>query len=287
MGAIPYSPEITKFIGRQIMSLQLLPLEIQLRILELCLTTDNPIINYPAGSSYETLFETTAEGECHGQEDLRMAMLSTCLTYRTEGLKIVAQQNRFLFTRCESYPCLLHSEQILKHSIFRHIKHLEFRLVTKSIRHSAEQLQSAVFVLEKVQWRFPMLQNLDLDFVHQAYTSGVGEPDWAQARTEMQEAVEEARVFQIDQTSASNVPRRLAKVTVTGLRNDNVGHLVVRLASMLLGPDGTLGSGVARYVGNYVRILPRWGLPLYNRQAKLHAVSNMAIEWLDAGNVDS
>ena len=266
-------------VGKRTVSLQSLPLEIQLRTLTLCLTTNNPIIDYLPGSSYETPIHSTVKGEQNGQHDISLAVLSTCHTYRAEGLKIFTRANQFVFTQYSDHPSLLHSSRLFDYPIISNIKNLTFRHIITTFYLHSEQLHTTAYVLKTAMRHLPMLQNLEMDFVPKLFSRAGGPLDegvlkWVQA-------IQEAQALHLEHTSTT-APRQLQNITMTGLLHGILGHLAIKLASNFLRPDGTIGLGHGRFSW-----LERPTSKHTDGKSELEPVEDLAIEWMEVDEVDA
>ena len=88
-----------------------LPLEVQLQILRYCLTSSIPFLDFcfgyrfpPSELSYTTL---------KGQDDITLGILCTNRNLREHGLRILWQQNTFLYTRSDNFT-LLNTDRLMK-----------------------------------------------------------------------------------------------------------------------------------------------------------------------------
>ena len=215
-----------------------LPLEVQLMILKYCLTTEAPLVDFCLGYLFPPSEYATRERS--GQHDSSLAMLATNRLFREQGLQILWQHNRFLYTRSDEFT-LLNTDILMKSSQIAFLRHLTIHQDSiwqpRAFYHRV-MLDSILFAVSATE-HFPALQTLELDLETTTVIPYCHERGkWLRA------TLLEVKYFLRDLEGGRSL-RRLKRVSVTGVSDDDFGCLAVKLASFLVAPDGRLGVKLA------------------------------------------
>lgn len=219
-------------------SLTRLPLEVQYLILKYCLTTEAPLVDFCLGHQFPP--SEFATNERPGQNDISLAMLATNRLFRTQGLQILWQHNRFLYTRSDEYT-LLNTDLLMNQpqvNLLRHLTIHQDSVWQPHAFYNRVMLDSILFAVSTTE-QFPALQTLDLELATttvRPYCHERGK--WLRA------TLLEAKYFLRDIRGGRSL-RRLKRLSVTGVSDDDVGCLAVKLASFLVAPEGRLGVKLA------------------------------------------
>ena len=218
--------------------LNLLPLEVQLQILGYCLISEAPFLDFCFG--YRFAASELARTARKGQDDVTLGILSTNRHFRTQGLRILWQQNTFLYTRSDEFT-LLNTDRLMtlpQITLMRHLKIHQDCVWGPSLHHDIVMLNSILFAVSAAE-QFPALQSLHLNLAHTDTRPYVHE-----RRKRIEDILLEARYLLRD-IRAGRLIRQLQKVTITGITDDDLGCLAVKLASFLVEPgEGRLEVGV-------------------------------------------
>ena len=254
-----------------------LPLEIQLQVLKLCLTTATPFIDFGYSQPLPTFITfRTVKNERRGQKEVNFALLGVSPSYRAEGLKILWRDNQFIYSgrfdgrhpqivirpcpvnlwRWESLPPTL--DQLIRPTVwtldhksvrklprFETLHHLILRHDTSN--YPQHLMESVLFAIQ-IPNRFPSLSSLRLNVV----PHGVEQPIWGGSDWFWENYDKICRRINWDprwkahNSKYSANPRpapRLRKFTLTGIMDDDVSLLSVVYVSSIVRSDGFIGVG--------------------------------------------
>ena len=222
----------------------LLPLEVQLQILQYCLTSEAPFLDFCFGYRF-----ATSELACtvpKGQDNVTLGILSTNRHFRALGLRVLWQQNTFLYTRSDEFT-LLNTDRLMQLPQITYLRHLVIHqdcLWPPQMFYDRVMLNSILFTVSAAE-KFPALRSLHLDLVR-TYTK----PYCHERLKWLRDTLFEARYFLRD-IRAGRMIRHLQEVSMVGISDDDLGCLAVKLASFLVDPgEGRLGVGLVD-VGDY------------------------------------
>ena len=218
--------------------LSLLPLEVQVQILRYCLKSETPFLDFCFG--YRFAASELANTAQKGQDDVTLGILCTNRHFRAQGLRILWQQNTFLYTRSDEFT-LLNTDRLMK---FSHITFIRDLIIHQDcvwrpqMFYDRVMLDSILFAVSATE-QLPALRSLQLDLVHTAV-----HPYCYERGKRVQDILLEAKYFLCD-IRAGRLVRHLQKVSVKGFSDDDLGCLAVKLASFLVDPgEGRLGVGL-------------------------------------------
>ena len=235
---IPPSPQPKCFLN-------LLPLEVQLQILRYCLISETPFLDFCFG--YRFAASELAYTALKGQDDVTLGILCTNRHFRAQGLRILWQQNTFLYTRSDEFT-LLNTDRLMNLSHTTFIRDLIIHqdcVWRPQMFYDRVMLDSILFAVLATE-QLPALRSLQLDLV---YTKV--HPYCYERGKRVQDALLEAKYFLRD-IRAGRLVRHLQKVSVKGFSDDDLGCLAVKLASFLVDPgEGRLGVGLVDVGGRY------------------------------------
>ena len=231
-----------------------LPLEIQLLVLQQCLISKTPLLDYGAkpGGVHLTVID-----ESRGQDNIGLGILGTCKFYHKEGLRLLYAHNQFSYTEIfdtqkknwwsqlpltfeELKPKYLNYPTQhfpnLKQLILRAMgmtKHLGSWVTAMSCKHILAQC--------------PYLQTLQLDIVDLPLDSQWG----TRQLNVMRSLVTDKRLWSQGVPKQRQEPRELRaangglrQIVFTGLEADFCCLLAVIQASRMLADGGKLGVGI-------------------------------------------
>lgn len=218
--------------------LNLLPLEVQLQILRYCLTSEAPFLDFCFG--YRFAASELACTAFKGQDEVTLGILCTNRHFRALGLRTLWQQNTFLYTRSDEFT-LLNTDRLMKLPQITYLRHLMIHqdcLSRPQMFYDRVMLNSILFAVSATE-QLPALQSLHLDLVLTETR-----PYCHERRKRVRDTLLEARYFLRD-IRAGRMIRYLREVSMTGVSDDDLGCLAVKLASFLVDPgEGRLGVGL-------------------------------------------
>ena len=219
-------------------SLTLLPLEIQETILRYCLTTETPFIDFCFGHRFAAS-EISADGS-HGQDCVSLALLATNRHFRAVGLGLMWQNNNFLYTRSDEFT-LLNTDTLMSLPQITFIRHLTLHqdsIWPYQIFYDRVMLETVLFAVSVTEL-FPVLEILDIDLkITTVYPYCYERIKWLRA------TLMEVHYFLRDIHKGRSL-RALQQLSITGVTDDDLGCLAVKMASYLVDTKGRLGVTLA------------------------------------------
>ena len=223
--------------------LSLLPLEIQTLILKYCLTTETPFIDFCFG--YRIAASEISADEPRGQDSVSLAVLATNRQFRAVGLKILWQENNFLFTRSDEFT-LLNTDILMSRpqiTLLRHMILHQDSIWPTHMFYDRVMLDTVLFAVSVTEL-FPVLENLHIEMrIGQIYPYMYERGKWLRA------TLLEARYFLQDIRKGRQL-RALQRLSIAGVSDDDLGCLAIKLASYLVVPKGMIGVKLADLKGS-------------------------------------
>lgn len=211
--------------------LSLLPLEVQALILKYCLTAETPFIDFCFG--YRFAASEISSEEPRGQDCVSLAMLATNRHFRAMGLEILWQENNFLYTRSDEFT-LLNTNILMSRpqiTLLRHLTIHQDSVWPTHMFYDRVMLDSVLFAVSATEL-FPVLRSLHIELrVGEIYPYIYERGKWLRA------TLLEARYFLQDVRKGRTL-RALQQLSITGISDDDLGCLAVKLASYLWGVTG-------------------------------------------------
>ncbi|KAL8793170.1 MAG: hypothetical protein Q9195_004200 [Heterodermia aff. obscurata] len=204
-------------------------------ILRYCLISEAPFLDFCFG--YRFADSELASTAPKGQDDVTLGILYTNRYFRAQGLRILWQENTFLYTRSDEYT-LLNTDQLMKLSQISSMRHLVIHqdCVWRPQMHYDRVLLNSILFAVSATEHFPALRSLRVDTVSTDTWSYCHE-----RRKRVRDVLSEAQYFLRDMRAGRSV-RQLRNVSITGVSDDDVGCLAVKIASFLVDPgEGSLG----------------------------------------------
>ena len=246
-----------------------LPMELQLKVLEFCLTRPEPLLNFLRGP-----FSTFSRGYCmHNCNDHSCNIIYANRQYLEEGRRVLASKHKLLYTGSDGAATYI-PDGVLEQPWSSHIKNL-------GIVHRGANAASASNTISNICYaakRLPNLHFIDIDFVDPfGWTHGI------------------SGVLDLCSMPAST-KKSVRKLTMTGLEMSKFAWWMIQLSVIhLLAPCGTIGVGfgpegrrynqIAEYDMNNGRFI--W-LPRTTIWPKIHWMAySEAYEGADAGQAAS
>ena len=219
-------------------SLTLLPLEIQGTILKYCLTTETPFIDFCFGHRFAAS-EISADGP-HGQDCVSLALLATNRHFRAVGLGLIWQHNNFLYTRSDEFT-LLNTDTLMSLPQITFLRHLTLHqdsIWPYQIFYDRVMLETVLFAVSVTEL-FPVLEILDIELkITTVY------PYCYERIKRLRATLLEVHYFLRDIHKGRSL-RALQHLSITGVTDDDLGSLAVKLASYLVDTKGRLGVTLA------------------------------------------
>ena len=240
-----------------------LPLEIQLKILYLCVTTHLPFIDY--GFPRRRVFRMK-KNERYGQDDACLTIMHYSRTYYFCALKWLWEDNTFLYSG--KYSGRLSSsiygnrlrvsldtptrwsldfERVTKQRGFENLRHMVIRHDTSRYQqHTMESVLRAIYYVEL----YPNLKSMCLQLVPRGVIEDVrdrvgGKTWFEEVRDLVHEVINGDAYWKEHNNNYSTQlpsPRgQLEKFTLEGIPYDEVSLLCILCASATVKPDGKLG----------------------------------------------
>ena len=237
-------------IESQVMPLTSLPMELQLRILRSCHVTDAPFIDFNLGQKGPKAGYKRTQDEERSQDMVALEILWTNRLYRAEGLRILWQENSFLYNVHRSARTKGLRAELRQGPHMAILCHLTLRQ-TEVVADESLVVDRVLPLICLVVHRFTSLKTLQLDFVHASRAhvgrASRGPKDPWMFQTTMKKAGECFRDLRAE-IQATRTPdlivRRLQQVVLTGLCDDQMGWLTIILFSALVKRSGTIGVGM-------------------------------------------
>ena len=216
--------------------LTLLPLEIQLQILRYCLTTEKSLIDFCFGYHFATSELSTDRNR--GHNPLSPGILATNRHFRTLGLGLFWQENNFIYTRSDEYT-LLDTNILMKLPQITQIRNLTIHqdsIWPQQMFYDRVTVDTTLFAISVTE-QLPALQSLHINFVSTDIL-----PYWHERGKRLCNSLLEAQHFLRDLHGGRSL-RGLQQVSLSGVSDDDMGSLVIKLASSLISNSGFLGLG--------------------------------------------
>ena len=262
-----------------------LPLEIQLLVLQECLISKTPLLDFGAKPGGVHL---TFINEPRGQDDICLGILGTCKFYHEEGLKLLYAHNQFSYTDIfdtqkswwSQLPLALEEPKpkYLNYPMqhFLNLKQLILR-ATGMTKHLGSWI--TIMSCKHILAQCPYLQTLQLDIVsppldsrHLNFWSSLvaNERIWSQGVPKQHQEPRELR--------AAN--GGLRQIVFTGLGADFLCLLAVIQASRMLADGGKLGVGIGRKGRRFQGMIQK-------RYVVPKPLSEPSLTWLDFQDIGS
>ena len=254
--------------------LSLVPLEVQLQVLRYCLTSEKPFLDFCFG--YRFAASAVASITLKGQDDVTLGILYTNRHFRAQGLRILWQENTFLYTRSDEFT-LVNTDRLMTLPHVTYIRHLIIHqdcIWPPQMFYDRVMLNSILFAVSATE-QLPALQSLHLDLVP-TYTK----PYCHERAKRVQDMLFEVQYLLRD-IRAGRLIRHLQKVSVTGVSDDGIGCLGVKLASFLVDPGGGRLGGVLADVGDALYSIPSPGYRFTVIRDGVHEMVYMSVENVD------
>ena len=218
--------------------LTLLPVEIQETIVKYCLTTKTPFIDFCFGRRFAAS-EISTDAP-HGQDCVSLPLLATNRHFRAVGLRIMWQNNNFLYTRSDEFTLLNTSTLMSLPQITsrRHLTLHQDSIWPYQIFYDRVMLEAVLFAVSVTEL-FPVLEILNIDLkIGTVYPYCYERIKWLRA------TLLEVHYFLRDISNGRSL-RALQQLSITGVTDDDLGCLAVKLASYLVATQGRLGITLA------------------------------------------
>ena len=267
-----------------------LPVELQLRVLEACLTRPQPLVDIfrsriPQRKPYQVWSMSNAYGDADEEKEGSMDnkpylnILFTSRFFWDEGREILFTKNRFMLTAHGVYPIEIPTA-LPERLYFAQLRHLIF------LHHNAwppnESMLCTISHACKAALRLQGLETLKIDFVAMPL-------DYDEGRLvdAYELGVKNAQFFARVFSGPPNPYSKLQKIRITGLFRSHFALVLVQALNNVLSPGGLIGVGFGTEGSRYERVLFKHVSPELilrpNPRMKLHWMARDEVEeWVSS-----